>query len=504
MSNIGAGQPGSALSRHDLHGILFGAAVAMFLAALDQTIVAPALPAIARDLGEFNAISWLVTAYLLSSTAVTPIFGKLSDLYGRRRLLLAGLAIFIAGSIACALAPSMVTLIMARALQGIGGGALMTLPNAIIGDVVPPRERGRYQGFFASVYALSSVAGPVLGGLFTERLSWTLIFWINVPLGLLAFYVSARALARLPVVSRPHRIDYMGSLLIAAATVSFLLAITWGGHRYPWLSLPIAALLAAALLLGFLFILRQRMADEPILPLALLANPTIRLSSLIGLLLVMLNIGVSVYVPLFLELARGMGAGTAGLVLIAPMISVVGGALIAGQYMRFIGRFKLPPLIGVSVAAVALWTLGQEIEVLSLVEIVLCLAAVGMGLGTGFPTVLVVAQNAVEPRDLGIATGSHIFFRSLGGAIGVAMFAAIILGILHARLVLAGGSAAFGDLTDILHQGVLTPADLPQVAAAFAVFFKVAAGVALVTVGCFALLKEVPLRGHAPAGAAAE
>ena len=176
MSNIGAGQPGSALSRHDLHGILFGAAVAMFLAALDQTIVAPALPAIARDLGEFNAISWLVTAYLLSSTAVTPIFGKLSDLYGRRRLLLAGLAIFIAGSIACALAPSMVTLIMARALQGIGGGALMTLPNAIIGDVVPPRERGRYQGFFASVYALSSVAGPVLGGLFTERLSWTLIF----------------------------------------------------------------------------------------------------------------------------------------------------------------------------------------------------------------------------------------------------------------------------------------------------------------------------------------
>ena len=340
MSNIGAGQPGSALSRHDLRGILFGAAVAMFLAALDQTIVAPALPAIARDLGEFNAISWLVTAYLLSSTAVTPIFGKLSDLYGRRRLLLAGLAIFIAGSIACALAPSMVALIMARALQGIGGGALITLPNAIIGDVVPPRERGRYQGFFASVFALSSIAGPVLGGLFTERLSWTLIFWINVPLGLLAVYVSARALARLPVVSRPHRIDYLGSLLIAAATVSFLLAVTWGGHRYPWLSLPIAALLLATLLLGILFILRQRMAEEPILPLSLLANPTIRLTSLIGLLLVMLNIGVSVYVPLFLELARGMGAGTAGLVLIAPMISVVGGALIAGQYMRFVGSLQ--------------------------------------------------------------------------------------------------------------------------------------------------------------------
>src|SRR5262249_48658842 len=205
------------------------------------------------DLGEVRAISWIVTAYLLASTAATPIFGKLSDLYGRRLLLLAGLLIFIVGSIGCALAPSMVALILARAVQGLGGGALLALPNAIIGDVVPPRERGRYQGFFASVFALSSIAGPVLGGVLAERFSWTLIFWINLPLGLLALYVSARALARLPVKIRPHRIDYAGSLLVAAATVCFLLALTWGGHLFAWLSLPIAALLLAAVLLTILF-----------------------------------------------------------------------------------------------------------------------------------------------------------------------------------------------------------------------------------------------------------
>jgi EmrB/QacA subfamily drug resistance transporter len=501
LSSTNAGEVALGPSRGDIRAILFGAVVAMFLAALDQAIVAPALPTIARDLGQFGAISWVVTAYLLASTAATPIFGKLSDLYGRRRLLRAGLLVFIAGSIGCALAPSMVGLILARSVQGIGGGSLMALPNAIIGDVVPPRERGRYQAFFASVFALASIAGPVLGGVLAERFSWTLIFWINLPLGLLALYVSARALARLPVKIRPHKIDYAGSVLVAAATICFLVALTWGGHRFAWLSAPIAVLLLAAALLAICFIWRQRVAQEPILPISLLANPTMRMTSLIGLLLLMVNTGVTVYVPLFLELTRGLQAEAAGLVLIAPMISVVGGAIIAGQYMRFVGRFKLPPLIGISVTALALGVLGQGIEVLSLKAIVLCLAVAGLGLGTGFPTALVVVQNAVTPPNLGIATASHVFFRSLGGAIGVAMFGAIILGILRSRLVLPAEGT---DLTDILHQGVLEPADLPQVAAAFAVFFKAAAVGALATVGCYALVKEVPLRGQAPASMPAD
>ncbi len=500
MSNSGAGHVGSAFSRREIRDVLLGAMVAMFLAALDQTIVAPALPPIARDLGQFNAISWVVTAYLLSSTAATPIFGKLSDLYGRRRLLLAGLAIFIAGSIGCALAPSMVALIVARAVQGVGGGALLSLPNAVIGDVVSPRERGRYQGYFASVYALASVAGPVIGGVFAERLSWTLIFWVNLPLGFVAMYISHHALSRLPIANRPHQIDYAGSFLVAAATVSFLLAVTWGGHRYPWISVEIGALLLAAAVLMFLFVWRQRVAQEPLLPLNLLGNAVVRMTALIGLLLLMIYVSVSVYVPLFLELARGMRADAAGLVLIAPMISVVAGAIIAGQYMRFVGRYKLPPMVGTAVTTVALWTIAAGIETLSLTQIALLLAVVGVGLGTVFPTVLVACQNAVDPRDLGIATASHVFFRSLGGAIGVALFGAIILGFLRSAITLPANA----DLTDILRPGVLTPTDLARAAQAFAAFFQAAAIASLLVFGGVALLKELPLRQQSAAGAAAE
>jgi EmrB/QacA subfamily drug resistance transporter len=500
VSNNGAAQVGSALSRREIREVLLGAMVAMFLAALDQTIVAPALPPIARDLGEFNAISWVVTAYLLSSTAVTPIFGKLSDLYGRRRLLLAGLAIFIAGSIGCALAPSMVALIVARAVQGVGGGALLSLPNAVIGDVVSPRERGRYQGYFASVYALASVAGPVIGGVFAERLSWTLIFWVNLPLGLVAMYISHHALSRLPITTRPHQIDYAGSFLVAATTVCFLLAITWGGHRYPWFSPEIAMLLLAALVFMFLFLWRQRVAQEPLLPLDLLGNAVVRMTALIGMLLLMIYVSVSVYVPLFLELARGMRADAAGLVLIAPMISVVAGAVIAGQYMRFVGRYKWPPMIGTAVTALGLWTIAHGIETLSLTQIALLLAVVGVGLGTVFPTVLVACQNAVDPRDLGIATASHVFFRSLGGAIGVALFGAIILGFLRSSVALPTNA----DLTDILRPGALTPADLARAAQAFAAFFQAAAVASLLVFVGVALLKEIPLRQHSAAGAAAE
>jgi EmrB/QacA subfamily drug resistance transporter len=500
VSNSGAGHVGSAFSRREIRDVLLGAMVAMFLAALDQTIVAPALPPIARDLGQFNAISWVVTAYLLSSTAATPIFGKLSDLYGRRRLLLAGLAIFIAGSIGCALAPSMVALIVARAVQGVGGGALLSLPNAVIGDVVSPRERGRYQGYFASVYALASVAGPVIGGVFAERLSWTLIFWVNLPLGFVAMYISHHALSRLPIANRPHQIDYAGSFLVAAATVSFLLAVTWGGHRYPWISVEIGALLLAAAVLMFLFVWRQRVAQEPLLPLNLLGNAVVRMTALIGLLLLMIYVSVSVYVPLFLELARGMRADAAGLVLIAPMISVVAGAIIAGQYMRFVGRYKLPPMVGTAVTTVALWTIAAGIETLSLTQIALLLAVVGVGLGTVFPTVLVACQNAVDPRDLGIATASHVFFRSLGGAIGVALFGAIILGFLRSAITLPANA----DLTDILRPGVLTPTDLARAAQAFAAFFQAAAIASLLVFGGVALLKELPLRQQSAAGAAAE
>jgi EmrB/QacA subfamily drug resistance transporter len=502
LSATDAKPPAGPMSRREIRGILFGVLLAMFLAALDQTIVAPALPTIARDLGQFNAISWVVTAYLLSATAATPILGKLSDLYGRRRLLTAGVGIFVLGSIACALAPGMIGLIIARAVQGTGGGALISLANTVIGDVVSPRERGRYQGYIAGTYALASIAGPVMGGYFAQYLSWTLIFWINLPLGLLAIHLSNRALRRLPVKGTSHRIDYLGSGLMAGATVCFLLALTWGGHRFAWSSPAILGLLLLVVILTLLFVARQRVALEPLLPLSLLANPVVGMAALIGLLVVMINISTGVYVPLFLQLDRGMTADSSGLVLIAPMVGIVAGALASGQYMRFVGRYRLPPVFGTAAAAASLWILGRGVESLSLPAIVALLGVVGLGLGSAMPPILVATQNAVDPRDLGIATASHTFFRSLGGAVGVALFGAVILGIMRGHLAALPGAPAGlpGDLDQVLRQGAASTAALPHLHRAFAVFFETAAALTLAATGALLALREIPLREH-PASA---
>jgi len=246
--------------------------LAMFLSALDQTIVATALATIGRAYSDVESLAWIVTAYLLAATAVTPLYGKLSDIHGRRPVILTGIAIFVVGSIACALAPSMPALIAARALQGLGGGGLIALAQTIVGDAVSPRERGRYQGYFAAVFATASIAGPVLGGVFAEHLHWTLIFWINLPIGLAAFVLSGRALKSLPRHERKHDLDFLGAALMVSATVSLLLALNWGGARHPWASPHIVGLLGAAIALFALFVWRITSAPEPFLPLALLRN----------------------------------------------------------------------------------------------------------------------------------------------------------------------------------------------------------------------------------------
>jgi EmrB/QacA subfamily drug resistance transporter len=490
------------MTPREVRQVLFGVLLTMFLAALDQTIVAPALPTIARDLHEFDSVSWVVTAYLLSATATTPILGKLSDLYGRRRLMVGSVAVFILGSVGCALAPTMFALICARAVQGAGGGALISLANTVVADVVSPRERGRYQGYFAGVYAVASIAGPVLGGFFAEYLSWTLIFWINLPIGLLAMQIARRALTRLPVKGVAHHIDYLGSALMAAATVSLLLALTWGGHRYPWLSLPIGGLIVGSLILGALFLRQQSIAQEPVLPLSLLANPVIRMTSVLGFMIMVINVGASVYVPLYLEFARGMNAYDSGLVLIALMIGVVGGALISGQYMRFLGRYKWPPLLGVAAASLALLYLAIGAAERSNAEIVAMLTVVGIGLGTAFPSMMVATQNAVEGGNLGIATANHAFFRSLGGAVGVSLFGAVIFSMLASHITAGGTGGA--NLNDILKPGPVLDALQPYINQAFAAFFATAAGVAAVATVCLAFLKEIPLRQHAGGEAPAE
>ena len=473
-----------ALSPREIRVIMAGPLVAMFLAALDQTIVAPALPTIARDLGSFADLSWVITAYLLASTATTPIFGKLSDLYGRRNLLIISIGIFILGSIACALAPSMLWLVVARAFQGIGGGGLLALPNTIIADVVSPRDRGKYQGYFAAVYAISGLAGPVLGGVLTEHLSWTLVFWLNIPLGVAAAYISYRALSHVKGAKRAHQIDYAGSLLMVAATVTFLLALTFGGHRYAWGSMQIVGLFVVSAIFTLLFGWSQTRASEPVLPLSLLKNPIVRLTSFIGLIIVMVNTSISIYVPLWLELTRGFSPDQSGLALISPMLAVVLGAVISGQYMRLTGLYKRPPAIGFSIAAIGLGAFALYGESMPLAPAIALLGVIGCGLGTGFPALMVATQNAVETRDIGVATGSQAFFRSLGGSVGVAMFGAILLGALSAS----------GDVSSALRDN----ADPVALAHGFGRLFAVAAFVTALGAAALMALKEIPLRHHAP------
>jgi EmrB/QacA subfamily drug resistance transporter len=488
------------MTPQEVRRILLGVLLTMFLAALDQTIVAPALPTIARDLKQFDSVSWVVTAYLLSATATTPILGKLSDLYGRRKVMLASVTVFVAGSLACALAPSMFVLICARGLQGAGGGALLSIANTIVADVVSPRERGRYQGYFAGVFAVAGVLGPVLGGFFAQYMSWTMIFWINLPLGALAIWIANRALARLPVRGLAHHIDYLGSGLMVAATVSLLLAMTWGGHRFPWLSAEIAGLVILSVGLYALFLRQQSVAREPVLPLTLFANPVIRMTSLLGFTIMMINVGTTVYVPLYLEFARGMNAYYSGLVLIALMVGVVAGALVSGQYMRFTGRYKVPPLIGVAASALGLFYLAYGPANRTDMEIVAVLTVSGMGFGTAFPSMMVATQNAAHGGNLGIATANHTFFRSLGGAAGVALFGAIIFGIIASHIAIGRGA----DLNDILQPGPVLTAVQPYLGEAFSAFFAASGAVAALAALGFLFIKEVPLRAHAGHEAPAE
>jgi EmrB/QacA subfamily drug resistance transporter len=419
------------LSHAEIRSIIIGIMLAMLLAALDQTIVATALPTIGRDLNDVAHLSWIVTAYLLASTAVTPLYGKLSDIYGRRVTLLAGIAgiaIFVVGSAACALAPTMLALILARALQGLGGGGLISLAQTIIADIVAPRERARYQVYIASVFVTSSLAGPVLGGFFAEHLHWSAIFWINLPLGFLAFAMTNAKLRRLPRHERPHRLDVLGAALLTGATAALMLALTWGGLRYPWASAPILGLLLASALLSVAFAFRLLHAAEPLIPLAILGNPVVRAGTLASCFGMGTFIGLTIYVPLYFEAVRGVSASQTGLALIPLMIGTVIGATASGRAMARVKHYRRLPVFGLIVAIAATLALGVGANGLPLLILEVTLAAVSIGLGTLLPVATVAIQNAVPPHQLGTATATMNFFRQVGGAILVAAFGAIVLG----------------------------------------------------------------------------
>jgi EmrB/QacA subfamily drug resistance transporter len=459
MSN-GSGEVVS-LPHREILSIIFGLLLALLLAALDQTIVATAMPTIGQDLHDIEHLPWIVTSYLLASTAVTPLYGKLSDIHGRRPVLLAAISTFIAGSVACALAPSMIVLICARGLQGIGGGGLISLAQTIIADIVSPRERGRYQVYIASVFITSSLAGPVLGGFFAEHVHWSAIFWINVPLGLGAFAMTYSKLKRLPRHQRPHRLDLIGAGCLVLASTSLLLALTWGGVRYAWLSVEIMALVLISAGFWAAFFLRTQMASEPLIPITVLQNQVVRTGTLSASLAMGIFIGLSIFMPIYFEGVAKLSASGSGLALIPLMIGTVVGATISGRSMSHIAHYKRLPLIALlfSLGATAAMAFAHSYPLL-LIE--LLLATISIGLGTVLPVTTVSIQNAVGVHELGTATASMNFFRQLGGAFIVAIFGTIVLN--------GGGISGAG-----MPYGI---AETPQLVSAFrSVFFTATAGV---------------------------
>jgi len=419
------------VSKREIYTVFAGLMLALALASLDQNIVSTALPRIVSDLGGLSHLSWVVTAFMVTSTTSTPLYGKLSDMYGRRTLFFVAISIFLVGSTLCGLAQTMFQLISFRALQGLGAGGLMTLAQTTVGDLIEPRERGKYQGIFGAVFAVCSVAGPLLGGVITDRLSWRWIFYVNLPVGAAALALIAFAL-RKHVRKVTHRIDYTGAGLLTCGTVCLLLLLSWGGSAYPWLSSKMIMLGTAVAIFYVLFYFQEKRAVEPILPLLLFRNSVFVIAvSVIGLNAMAL-FGSLVFLPLFFQLVLGASPSHAGLMMAPMMGGVIVAAVAGGRLVSWTGRYKIFPVIGLIVGCCSFLTLAWAATVgARLVVIETALVSLGCGLGLVMPNLTVAIQNAVERKDLGVATSSSAFIRSLGGALGVTVAGAVVSLRLH-------------------------------------------------------------------------
>ncbi|MFG3511241.1 MDR family MFS transporter [Streptomyces bobili] len=481
----------------------------MLLAALDQTIVSTALPTIVSDLGGMEHLSWVVTAYLLASTAATPLWGKLGDQYGRKRLFQIAIVIFLIGSALCGMAQNMPQLIGFRALQGLGGGGLMVLSMAIVGDIVPPRERGRYQGLFGAVFGATSVLGPLLGGLFTEHLSWRWVFYVNLPLGAVALAVIA-AVLHIPRKSAKHVIDYLGTLLIASVATCLVLVASLGGTTWGWGSPQIIGLAVLGVALAFVFVAVERRAAEPVLPLKLFRIRTFTLSAVISFIVGFAMFGAMTYLPTFLQVVQGVSPTLSGV----HMLPMVAGLLLAstasGQIVSRTGRWKVFPVTGTAVTAIGLLLLHQLDEHSSTAVMSAFFFVFGLGLGLVMQVLVLIVQNAVSYEDLGVATSGATFFRSIGASFGVAIFGTVFTNRLGDKLADAfrGVDLPSGISLDALEAdprviGDLPAALRPEVLHAYASsitdVFLYAAPVALLGFVLSWFLKEDPLRGSVTA-----
>lgn len=493
--------------RREILIVLPGLLLAIMLAMLDQLVVSTALPRIVGDLGGVTHLSWVVTAYVLASTVTTPLYGKLGDLYGRKRLLLLAIVIFLAGSALSGLAHSMDQLIAFRTLQGLGAGGLLVGAIATIGDMVSPRERGQYMGYMMGAMMLAMIGGPLVGGYITDSLSWRWIFYINMPIGGAAL-IYLIATLHLPRRKVQHKVDYPGAALLALATASIVLVTTWGGTQYAWRSAQILGLGALAVVTTAAFLAVEARAAEPILPLHVFRNRNFSLVTAMSFLLGLAMFGAFTFLPIYQQTVQHLSATGSGLMLIPLMIGSTVTTLIAGQVTTRTGRYKALPIIGAGIMTVGMYLLTGLGLTTSRLTSGLYFVVLGVGMGFLMQITTLVAQNSVEPRDMGVASSSRTFFQQIGGSIGVAAFGAIfarrLTEVMSAELpgvrLNAGGGqfspVVVSHLPAVLRHDVLSAI----VQADRSVFFWAAPSAAVVFILAW-LIKEVPLRGRAAAPA---
>ena len=493
------------LSHRQILVVMGGLMAGMFLAALDQSIVGTALPRITSELGGLDKLSWVVTAYMLTSTASTPLWGKISDLYGRKIIFQAAIVAFLLGSLLSGLAQGINELIAFRAEQGLGGGGLFALALATMGDVVPPRERGRYGGYFGAVFGTSSVLGPVLGGAFADGPGWRWIFFINVPIGIVALVITSVAL-RIPLVRRDHTIDYLGAATIVAAVSSLLLFTTWAGPDHGWGSPLSLTLVGAGVVLTALFIWIESRAAEPIIPLELFRISVFSTSNLFGFIIGFAMFGGIIFLPLFLQVVQGMSPTKSGLALLPMVVGIFSTSITSGIVMSRTGRYKAFPILGATTVIVALYLLSTMTVDTPYWRTGLYVYVFGAGLGLTMQIIITVVQNSVDKRHMGAATSSVTFFRMMGGTFGAAVFGAILSTRLATHLAEQfGPSAAAAAGSETMTNNVQKIHQLPEpehamVLQAFADslhdVFLWAAPVVLIALVVAFFIKELPLKAR--------